>query len=262
MSAADDYGLMSADGSPPPQKAVPMVPGAELAFALGIEPEKQMVRLVRAHGRGSPIARQFKEEMQDAGVGSLHMLYRNKLLFRRLDSLGVFVSHYPPEGFREAFRSLVHLAVYTAVPVFVEDYVFKEKWDPAKASLRTVLINACLCQFGNEYRRFCTQEDHGRKIRVDLTKTGEYDELEQDANSPYAPRSPLGPEERALRMADLEWILSISSISPEDKMILIREAQGYNHRQIGEEFNLKASTVESRLRRLKKKIAGIKREDG
>jgi RNA polymerase sigma factor (sigma-70 family) len=238
-------------------------PKKPLIVDLRVEPEKRLVQLVRAHGKGSELALEFEVELKDAGLGALHSLYKKKLLFRRLDSLGVLVAHNPPVVFWESFRSLAYLAVYTAVPKFIDEYVFgDEKWDPARASLRTTMVNACLCQFGNEYRRFCTQEDHNRKIRVDLTKTGEYEELEPDATGAYAPRSPLGPEERALRTAALEWILSIRSISPEDKMILIREAQGYSHREIGAEFTLKPSTVESRLRRCKKKIAEIKERRG
>jgi DNA-directed RNA polymerase specialized sigma24 family protein len=233
-----------------------------LTVDLQPESEKRLASLLRAHGRGSELALEFEVAFKDAGVGALHSLHKNKLLFRRLDSLGVLVPRTPPVGFRESFRSLVYLAVYTAVPTFIDEYLFGEKWDPAKVSLRTAMVNACLCQFGNEYRRFCTQEDHNRKIRVDLTKTGEYDELEPDATGAYAPRSPLGPEGRALRTAALERVLSIRSISSEDKMILIREAQGYSHQEIAAEFTLKPSTVESRLRRAKKKIAEAKLQGG
>lgn len=233
-----------------------------LIVDLRIVSDKQLVRHVRSHGGGSAVAREFEDELKDAGIGAIHTLLKNKTLFRRLDALKIFVPHQPPAGFWDAFRSLVYLAVYTAVPVFIDEYVFDGKWDPNKGSLRTAVVNACLCQFGVEYRRFCTEEGHRKTIRIDLTKTGEYDELEPDTTGPYAPRSSLGPEERALRIAALEWILSIRSISPEDKMILIREAQGYNHQEIGAEFNLKPATVGSRLRRLKVKIAEIKERRG
>jgi DNA-directed RNA polymerase specialized sigma24 family protein len=233
----------------------------QLTVNLGAGPDRELVRLVRAHGKGSPIALAFEVELKDAGVGALLMLYRKRMLFRRLESLNVFVPHETPLGFREALRPLVYLAVYEAVPIFIDDFVLGGRWDPRKASLRTAVVNACLCRFGSEYRRFCTQENHYQRFRVDLTKTGDYDELESSTAGTYTPRPPLGPEERAMRTAELEWLLSIRSISPLDKMILIREAQGYSHQEIAVEFGLKPSTVESRLRRAKKKVADVKERE-
>jgi DNA-directed RNA polymerase specialized sigma24 family protein len=147
------------------------------------------------------------------------------------------------------------IAAHAAVPPFMTAYIFGDEWDPTRASLRGCFINASLLAFGREYHQFLQEESPPREF---LTSTGE---IEQDDDNPLVRLYATAAEEDALRAQEIERILD-AELSPEDKLMFIRMAQGFKQRTIAEELGISEAAVSTRMRRNRTKFTDRRHEDG
>ena len=210
--------------------------------------DQRVIDLVRAAGAESKLAGDLQKEFCDLGFGTLVSLDSKALLFRRLVKMRIFLPP-PPPAYRSESRALIYLSVYTAAPDFMVDYVFGDEWDPRRASLHTCFVNACLCQFAREYRRYVSEERRSRGEEPDFE-----DQFEPDIRQHYAPRPPPDPQVQVIDRTEIERLLSID-MSPHDKIMFVRTAQGFSQAEIADELGLTKRAVSSRMRRNRKRIA-------
>jgi RNA polymerase sigma factor (sigma-70 family) len=230
-------------------------PSAQMRTKVTGKVDAELVELVRRAGPGSKAALELEHELKDLGVGVLQKLHTDSMLFRALVKLKIYLPD-PPASYRKDMRTLVHLAVYSALPVFMARYVFDGEFDPSKASLKTSFTNACLIAFGKEYRRYIREE---RKLPGYEPETTE--EYQADERQHYAPRPDPSPEIRVINRAETERLLS-SGMRPQDVIMFIRTAQGFSQKEIADELGITEATVSNRMRRSRKRIANLDRETG
>jgi DNA-binding CsgD family transcriptional regulator len=216
--------------------------------------DAEIIRLVRTAGRSSQMANDLLHEFREQGVGMLLLLYKRGQLFRRLTRLRIYVPTPVPHGFHAAAGSLLHLSVYEAVPVFIDKFIFGDEWDPSRSSsLKTCLVNTCLYQFSIEYRRFCRSE--GRK-QLEVV-----DEINKDsAQQPLWSQAGVDTDDRFDQNEHINELILSKSLIPEEKLLLIRNIQGFTQREIADEFGITEAAASSRIRRLKKKLEGLRHE--
>lgn len=218
--------------------------------------DREVINRVRAAGTESRLARELEKVLFDLGYGTLANLNSKGALFRRLSQMRVYLPP-PPLDFKREQKALIYFAVRTAWPGFAKGYIFGEEWDESRASLHTCFVNACLLRFAAEYRRYCAEE---RPTRGEEPESE--DQFEPDARQYYAPRPPPDPQAQVVNSAEIQRLLSIRDMSPQDKIMFIRSAQGWTHAEIGVELGLTESAVSARMHRNRKRIADQKKRDG
>jgi DNA-directed RNA polymerase specialized sigma24 family protein len=220
--------------------------------------DQELVALVRQAGKDSGLMLSFESSLRELGVGTLLNLYKNKMLFKRLAMLQIFVDLPPPRDFRENVRALAYLAVYSCSRSFIDKYVFGDKWDPAKASLKTCFVNGSLVAFSREYRRFRSQEtSHYGK---ELLKTEEDDD-EPEVGRYYLQHPYPDPLQRFIEWEEIEDLLATHK-DPIDNLIIRRTAQNFSQKEIGDELGLSEGAVSSRIRRARQKFKSERRVEG
>jgi DNA-directed RNA polymerase specialized sigma24 family protein len=215
--------------------------------------DQRIIDLVREAGAESKLANDLEKELKDFGFGTIIGLNSKNLLFRRLTKMRIYLPR-PPTDYRKEARALIYLSVHTVSPPFMVNYVFGESWDPMKSSLRTCFVNACLCQFGVEYRQYCKEERHSKGEEPEFE-----DQFESDFRQHYAPRPSPDPQVQAVDRTEIERLLSVD-MSPKDKIMFIRTAQGFSQKEIADELGMSERAVSSKMRRNRKRIADLKRD--
>lgn len=242
---SDESGALVSASTPPAGLGFAAAAGDELRVRI----DQRLVDLVRSAGEGSPPAEEIQRVLCDAGIGTLVKYYNQDVLFRRFTRLHIYLPAQPP-NFRTEARAIIYLSVHTAAPRFMVKYVFGDAWDPQRASLLTCFVNACMLQFATEYRRYCGEE---RPTKGEEPQTE--DDFEPDPRQHYAPRPPPDTHEQVVNRIEVERLLSMD-MSPRDKIMFIRTAQGFSQREIAQELGMTEKAVSTRMRRNRRKFNG------
>jgi hypothetical protein len=194
----------------------------------------ELVRRAREAGENSCEYWILHESLRETGVGALMRL----LTSNRNSPLAPWQKRNlrmprAPEDFSTHIRSLVHLAVLSALQRFMRDQVMGSRWKASKgASLRTFFITACMFAFAEEYRKFYSSEVTTNDIPIG--QLGDFTD-----------RPGYGSTDPATTVTNRDLIgrLLPPSMDADLREMFLLTAEGYTQQEIAERFGLTAENV-------------------
>lgn len=219
--------------------------------------DTQIIELVRREGPHSRAAASLEKSLQDLGIGTLTKWSSQELLLPRLRRRQIYLPA-PPLSYKREARTLIYISVRDASPIFMIEYIFGDKWVRGRASLHTCFVNACLCRFAKEFRRYCREERPSLQLDDNDSDTG----VEPDGRYSINQRMVADPLGYVLAREEIESVLLSAGLAAADMMMFIRTSQGFSQKEIGDELGLTESAVSTRMRRNRIKIAEHRRDHG
>lgn len=214
-----------------------------------------LVERVRAAGAESAEYRYLKEALEEIAVGSMTNLEKKRGLHAAIMRQGCVLRRPIPLTYPANFRTILHLAVWTASPKFMTKQIIGGGWQSeGKASVRTFFVSAAMFEFAAEYNRFW-HEEHPRLEKV----TVGIDETVPDEAYYMTARFGADPEERAENRDRISRIVNdyvlASGSDPRLGTIIVRTAQQYTQPEIAEELGISPEAVSSAIRRLRRRLS-------
>lgn len=214
--------------------------------------DEELVARVREAGMDSVEARYLQHALADFGAGTLVSMWSTGRIFFELRARNIGVPLPVPRSFNHDAHSVIHLAVASALPQFMEECVVENGWDRLKgSSLATYFVGRCLLTFSREYRTYFRQEaDLG--LSIDFSEFGDEGEI---ASMPHSNRG--GDPELAAVDRDMITRLGVG-MSPQLRHAFARMAAGLTQAEIAAELGLAESALNSMIRRYRMRTADVR----
>ena len=233
---------------------VPARPDTELAPDPARQTDAMLVARVRAAGTDSVEYRYLKHVLEELAVGTLTNLEKRRQLHAAIIAKGCRLCRPVPPTYSENFRTILHLAVWSASPKFMIRQIIGGGWRATgQASVRTFFVHAAMYEFAAEYNRFWREElARSEEVMFDP------EQLTTDAHF-LTSRYGTDPQETAVARDIISSIadtyLRPPEADPRWRTIVVRTAQQYSQAEIADELSISAEAVSSAIRRLRRRIS-------
>lgn len=183
----------------------------------------------------TPQCKMLAGELWTYGFPVLKSLLREDTIGARLQRLGARPPRLNADQSEAITKTEYHrddlagTMIELALPRFLERVVNAREWDPARSTLTTYFVNACLCAYPDVLRKWI-------KSRAELTGAVDLDGVRRVQR------------DTELVVQDRETVRKIVIKAPHKvRPILSLLWLGYNVGEIGEKLKLNPSTIRSRL---------------